>query len=355
MPEANAGPDPQAVTAESRESSEIHKGFAEALVGLGHPSEVVGEPVSQAAVETEAQETPPKSAEVKPVTAPTTDEVKRDPAETPNFDGLSDDDKKTYERLWKAGFVTKEEVERFRKNTLYQQSWTRNNMEAAEKIKAAEARATEVEKWKTQQEDRLQRLERILSDDRRHQAFMRASGEEFTEQSVDPDQPVSRAEAQRIADERYDARLKADADRDAKEKAEYRDRTTAMKRAVHEEAKIQGITAEQLKSYLDAEEAELPADKDPILHYSPNELRRIIALRHRAAQAEAKAIAAEKKVLNGKSESLSKQSLAPSRRVAETQSEKTAWQRSLAEVGAEPDLSNVQGLGGWGDHRNGTT
>jgi hypothetical protein len=338
------------------------EGFAEAMLGFGNPLGGGGEPEAQRAVETSAANEPPSPAAVKPdakaPAAPAASEtVKPDATKTPNFDGLSADQKKTWERLHKAGFVSAEEVERARLESLYQQSWTTNNMEAAEKVKAAEARVSEMEKWKAGNEERLKRLETILSDKKREDAFYRASDPEFTEESADPDAPVSRKDVQRLLDDeraKNAARQKEAEDRTAAEDREYAGRKVALSKTMLECQRLLGVDKATMTGYLDAIAAKLPVDKDPVLYFAPHELREKVELMHEVAQTKAE-VERLKQQLAGKSsaaESRSKQSLAPSRRVSEPAAPKDAWTETLAELNVEPDMSNVQGLGGWG--RNGT-
>lgn len=352
MPEANAGPAGSESVTPDPSSEEILPGFSDAMIGFGNPMEPHGEPAARSAVETSEATPPPTPAAVKEETPPAKDEVKQEASKAPNFDGFSKEQKATWERLYKAGLVDGEEVERARKESLFQQSWTESNMKKSAEVDAANARAAEAEAWKAKNEERLTRLERVLSSDKRLQAFESASAEDFSEDPEEKNRPITREEAVRISDERDAARQKERDARTAKEQRDYKTREATLRKAVSEEMRLMGVDQTVMKSYLDAVSAKLPTDVDPVTHFKPDELRQKLSDHHELVSLKGE-VERLKQQLTGKSsasENRSKQSLAPSRRVSESSAPKgDAWAETLAELNVDGDMSNVQGLGGWGN------
>lgn len=320
------------------------EGFAEAMIGNA-PVGTEGQPERASAVDptppveaTETEEEAPEkgaesAAEEKPA-----DAVKV------NFDGFSTEQKATWERLYKAGLVTPEEIDRARTESLFQSAWTKKTMDHAEKRKSWEKEVAE-------RRDDLALLDKIRGDERLHAVWLKmARGEEGDESSVDPDDDseklVSAKEAAKIADDRAAAREREARERTTREQAKYDAKRESLKAAINETSQALGLTPDQLKSYLEAEESALPANVDPILRFTPEDVQYRLTMRHEIAKAKAEADAAKSQLTRTtqKSERTAKASLPPGRRVADGGSQ-TPLQKTEADLGLDPEWSMVQGFG----------
>ena len=276
-------------------------------------------------------------AKTETQTAPVKAEEKPTEAKTPNFDGFSDAQKKTWEREFKAGHVTAEEVETARIESMFQSAFTKKTMTLAEKSKALDA-------LMEQHREDLALLGKIRADDKLHSAWLKMSKGEIPEDVGDD--LVDAKKAAEIADRRLDAREAEKAARTAKEQAQYDARRDGIFAAVQEQIKLLNVPPATMKSYLDGIEAELPPGTDPITHFSPESLAREVGIAHRIAVAEAKAAAAEAALSQKTSTEnrTAKQSLPPARRVT-TNGEVSPLEQTRLDLGIAPDWRNVQGWG----------
>lgn len=332
MPDTNDGPagtvtDTAAPSSDSANSP--LPGFAEAMTGFGPPDPSAGEPESAKAVETSEVEKAPASDAEKPKAetpeAPAKDEAKPAPTQTVNFDGFSDQQKTTWERLLKAGQVTPAEVETARLESMFQASWSRAHGKLAKEREAFLADKAKVE------ED-LKLLATVRSDPKRHDAFLRASSDEFAADESAED-PVGATKVAEIARKAIEQREAEKADRSAKEQAKYDAAMGEMQTAVREQMRMLGVKPDVMKGYLEAEEATLNG-ADPITHFKPSELMYRVQLRHDAATARAEAAALKEQLTQRASKQVqaSKQSLPPARRVADDRP-MDVMSKTLADLG----------------------
>lgn len=331
--------------AEAAEEANPMEGFAEAISAGMPAAEEESEPTQPEAVETsEVEETQPEPEEEETVEETTEPESKDEGVEpeaeqTVNFDGFSDEQKTTWERLHKDGHASAEEVERARLESLFQSNYTKKTMALADQRKEF---AKEMEDIK----DDLDLLSRIRTDDRLHDAWLKMSSGETESVDEDGDDLVDRKTAEKIADERMKAR---DAERDArsvKEQKVHDGQKEAIRTAMVETMELHSIDKDALISYIQAEEALLPSGTDPIAHFNPADLQYRVSMRHQIAVAQAKASAAEAKLSKrtSKADRTAKQSLPPARRVAAS-GDMTPLQQTNADLGLDPDWSNVTGFG----------
>ena len=314
------------------------EGFEEAMAGLGNPVDV-GQSEPARAVETsEAEDTPPEESADKADKAPEApDEVEPAAEQTVNFDGFSDDQKTTFERLLKDGHVTQEWVEAERLRTLFQSNYTKKTMALAEERKAL-----------AEQKEDLDLLERIRADDRLHAAWLKLSRGDIPaeEESFDGDELVDKKTAQQVAREEYE-RLEAEkSQRTASEQAVYNAKTKALTDAAADLVSTLGVTADRMSEYLAIEQGLLPPGIDPILHITPEELQRRVLMRHEVESAKAEAAALREQLTKktSRDERTSKQSLPPARRVSADHT-MSVLEQTEADLGLDPDWSNVQGFG----------
>jgi len=119
-----------------------------------------------------------------------------------------------------------------------------------------------------------------------------------------------------------------------------------LKTSIHEWMDALGATPEQMSAYLAAEEEALPKGTDPILVVDIPELERRVFLRHEAATAKAEAaeLRAQLSKKQSRAAQSAKQSLSPSRRVADAGA-LTPLQQTERDLNLDPDWSNVTGFG----------
>jgi len=320
--------------------------FADAIAAALPDVDGGSEPEPTEAVETsEVEDTPeaepetPESEAETPATDPGKEPEAPDAEKTVNFDGLSDTQRTTFERLLKDGHVTAEEVAEARKDSMFHAAFTRKTMALAEERKEF---AAEMERLG----DDVGLLKKIRGDPSLLAAWNRMTTVN-PDESVDSDGDdlIDRKTAERLADERIEAREAEKAARDQKQQNTYDAKKVEIQEALRDTILEHDIDKETLVKYLDAESADLASDVDPILHFTPAELQYRVAMRHRLALAEAKAEAADEKLSKrtSKDERTAKQSLPPARRVAQ----KTGLDpiaQTEADLGLEPDWSNVTGM-----------
>ena len=125
----------------------------------------------------------------------------------------------------------------------------------------------------------------------------------------------------------------------------------AVSAVLAESIKTLGLTPEALDGYLTEEAEYFPAGVDPIRYVienvNPAELRKIVTLRHEAATAKAEAAKLREQLAQRTSKQVqaSKQSLPPTRRVAEPAPQGLG--KVLADLGVAK-LSDIPGFG-WGN------
>lgn len=315
------------------------EGFAEALTGMGNPGAEVGEPEPTSAVDTSATEESPAVEADKPEGAPAETEDSADTQPTVNFDGFSDAQKATWERLYKSGAASADEVETARKESLFQSAWT----------KKTTALAREKEEWAKEQDaikEDLEILKRIRSDDRLHQAFLRAARHEVEESDEGSDELIDAKKAEEIVDRRLSAREAERQAQMAREQAAYDARRDALSKAANEWMTTYGISREEMREHLSAEEALLPEGIDPIAHFTPEALHHKIVLRHEAfiAKAEAAKLRDQLSKRTSHDARAAKQSLPPARRVAQN-GQSDPFRDMESDLGLDQDWSNVAGFG----------
>lgn len=340
MPDADKGTvtDP-ADTAAPVAQPEGLEGFSEALAGLpgmGDPREESGQPEEAAAVETGAKETESTDDADKPAETPepAKAEDKPEPTRDVNFDVFSDGHKATLERLLKAGHISKQEVEEARQDALRQNYFSKRT---AEHNRAREAWEKEV----AERRDDLATLDRIRSNDRLHEAFLKAArGEEPSEESGGD--LVDEQKARKIV---KDERAAEKASETQKAKA-YEEKEGALNAVVEEQTIALSVDPAVMQSYLREIGKTLPKGVDPVLYLRPDELRDRIETRHDAAKAKAEAKSLREQLTKRtlRDERTSKQSLPPPRRVAEPKVT-DPWKATLAELGVADDFGNVTGSG----------
>lgn len=347
MPKADEG----TVTADTETAAPVLPateplpGFMDALdggwsepkgVGSGHPEEAT-------AVETSAKD---KAPEVKadtpaaPAAGPDKTAETPDPAKTVNFDGFSDKQKTTFERLLKAGHVTPEEVEEYRKGFLRQDLFSKKTAVLARKTE-------EVDKSVAARSEDLKLLERIRNDDKLHAAWLRMSkGEVSTEESDEGFDAETSKKLDVALDKRIAQREREANDRTEREQAQYDAKKSALEAAVQETSDLLSISQEQLNGYMLALRPKVPQGKDPVLHFTPDVLQDQLALLHDAATARAEAAKLREQLgqRTSKAVQTSKQSLPPARRISDAPPEGLA--KVMADLGVG-QLTDVAGFG-WG-------
>ena len=314
-------------------------GFAEAMVGLGNPVADAGHPEKATAVETSATDEAPKAETETPVTEPVKAADTPAPTKTVNFDDFSDSQKTTLQRLLKAGSLTPEEVEDFRKGVLRQNLFSKKTDVLA---RDREAWEKEVSDWKADKA----LLEKIRGDDKLHAAWLKMSRGEVPAEDAGADDLVDRRKAEEIAQKAIENREREKADRTAKEQAVYDKKFGALKAASSEMIAALEVTPQVMQAYINAEAAELDPTTDPVLYITPEEFKRRITSRHRIAVAEARAKTLEEQLSQrtNKADRTSKQSSPPVRRVSDNGST-GPLEQTMADLGIAPDWSNVTGLG----------
>lgn len=345
MPDTNEGP---AGTVKETEAPAPAKdnplpGFAEAMAMAFPPEPEQGEPKGESAVETSADAKAPDAKVETPAAKPDAPkaEEKPDPAKTVNFDGFSDKQKTTWERLLKQGQVTADEVETARKESLFQASWTRNHQRLADERKAFEAERAKAA-------ESLSMIEKIRANPALEAAVKSVLNGEATASPEDGADFISRADAERIAEEKaqraYDKREREKQEQVSKQNAVYTQRQQALFATVKEQAQLLGVDWATMKTYVKAEEERLGAN-DIVLALDPETLAYNLQLRHEAAQAKAEAAALREQVSQRTSKQVqaSKQSLPPAPRVT-AQPNETLMQKVLRESGLT-SLKQVPGLG----------
>jgi len=318
-------------------------GFEEAFVGMGFPQEPEGQAEPSEAVDaSEAEDTAAQDVKEEPKKdSDTSDEEQGSEAElTVNFDGYPESRKKTWERLLREGHVTEDEFEEDRLGTLMQSNFTKKTQEVAEKRKALDKQIEELG-------DDYALLQKIRNDKRLHDIWLKMQEGDYQDAGEDSsDDLVTRAEAERLMEERLKKREEERQQRTAKQEAAYQKKVGELREAAIDVMTELGISEEVVNTYLNEEGSETPDGQDPVLYFTPEDLKRALKLRHRAATAEAKAAQLEKQLnqRTSKADRTSKQSSPPARRVA-VDVPMTPIARTLADLGVEPDGSNVQGFG----------
>lgn len=342
MPDVSEGPETAAPDTPAVTPTEANPlpGFAEAMANYGNPAATNGEPPRAEAVdENEAADKTAKGGAEKAETPPAKPDAAPDAESAVNFDGFSEAQEATWQRLYKAGAVTKEEVERARLESMFQSAFSKKTLSLKQEREAF------AEEMKGRKDD-LALLDKIRGDDALHARWLRMQEPEATNGEAAADDLVDAKKAAEIADKRYDAREAEKAARTAKEQAAYDARKSSMREAIQEWMPLHKATAEQMREYLTAEEAALPVGVDPITHFKPEELLYRIGLRHEAAVAKAEAAALKQQLGQKTSHEsrTSKQSFAPTR-PAPTKVPTDPWSKAMAELNVAPDMSNVQGFG----------
>jgi hypothetical protein len=341
MPKGTADTTPQTPPEGASDGQLQLEGFEDVVQGFGELAVDGGEPEEVAAVDAGESAGPPQG-EAETPQAPAKPEDTPEVAQKVNFDGFSDSQKATFEQLLKAGHVTPEFVESERLNTLFHQAFTKKTMALAD-----ERRAWEKEQEKDKED--LQILRDVRSNPVYHAAFLKAAklreqGDTVAE--VGDDELIDRKTAEKIADERLEARLLENERRTREEQVKYQAKLGQIRTAMQETIKALGVPPEVVRSYLEAEEAQLPPGVDPILKFTPEELQYRVMLRHEAAVAKADAASLREQLTKARSHEarVAKQSLPPARRVAQNGA-LSPLQKTEADLGLDPDWSNVQGFG----------
>ena len=332
----------EADTTDAATSRDPLPGFADAL-GVGHQPVVDGEPDEAEAVVPTEDDAPAETPD-----EPTADaEGDADPGdaaepdETPNFDGFSDAQKTTFERLFEAGHVTAEEIDTARKESMFQSNYTKKTMTLADERKEAESKFAE-------REDDLKLLDTIRSDDALHDKWLKMqAGDEVDSDDVDGDELVDRRTVAEIAAKAVEDALAKDRAQRTTEQTSYEQKKDALEVAASESMALHEIDVDTIQSYLQAEIALLPPGTDAVLAVSPEELQRRVAARHElvTAKAEAASLRGKLQKRTSKDGQTAKQSSSPSPRVSDSGgdlSPKAAMERDL---GVDSAWSNVTGFG----------
>lgn len=330
MPEQNKGTVTEATDTAAPTPTEVLEGFGKVVLGNSDPSSAPGEPEEAKAVETDGGGETPEAKTETPAKEPAQAKEKDAPAKPVNFDGFSDSQKATFQRLLDAGHVTPEEIEDARRASLRQDLFSKKTATLA---REREAFAKEME---TRKED-LALLDRIRSDERLHAAWLKASrGEIAAEESAGDDDYVDGKKARQIYRDERSAEAKAE---DAKQ-AKYAEQKEALEGVVQEQYASLSVSPEVMNGYLAAIAKTLPEGVDPVTYLRPDELRDRIVTRHEAAQAKAEAEKLRQQVEKRTSHEArtSKQSLPPARREVQN-GRLSAWDQMKADLGIGP--------GGW--------
>lgn len=340
MPDANNGPVTTApdTVVPPVVADDPFEGFSAAMVGNADPEAPPSDPAEAKAVETSATvETPAVETTAEtPVATPDP----TPPAKPVNFDGFSDAQKATWERLLKAGYATPEEVEASRKDSLRQDAWSKKTAALAREREKFEAeRATEKED--------LALLAKIRSDEKLHAAWLKASKGELPADDAAADELVDKRGAKAVARETYREESAAEkAAASAKDKA-LSDHQAAVREMVQEQIRLLAVSPEMMEAYLKAEEPLLLArGKNTILDITPQELQERIVERHEKAVLAAKVASLTEQLTKRTSNEsrTAKQSLPPARRVA-VPADDSPLSQTEADLNLAPDWSNVQGMG----------
>ena len=317
----------------------------------GFTAEMVGPPDPEMATEvtpssTEAVEASEVEETTEVVEADKTDEV---PAETKdgesdaetkvNFDGFSDDQKATWERLHGEGHATPEEIETARLESLRQSDYTKKTMALAEQRKTWEAETA-------QRKADLELLDQIRADEALQVAWQKMTDGETATDDVDGEDLVDVNTAREIAAKEF-AKLQAEKQSaETQVEKEYRLKEDAIRTTIAETMTAIGVDEKVMQGYLETEGDLVPAGVDPIANLPPEEWQRRLLARHELESAKAEA-ARLREQLNQKttrSERTSKQSLPPARAVANDGKLSTLHQTE-SDLNLAADWSNVQGFG----------
>jgi len=343
----NVSDEPKDLVAEqpAPEATDEHplQGFEEAFQGMGFPQEPEGQAEPSEAVDaSEVEEPSAQDTKEKPEAASdeSEDEQKPDAELTVNFDGYPESRKKTWERLLREGHVTEDEFEEDRLGTLMQANFTKKTQALAAERKEFDA---ERDGWG---ED-YALLQRIRGDKHLHDIWMKMqTGDYEKSASESDDELLTRAEADRLMEERLKKREEEKKARTAAQEAEYQKKVGELREASIDVMTELGISEEVVSAYLNEEGKEAPDGQDPVLYFTPADLKRALKLRHRAAVAEAKAAKLEEQInqRTSKAERTSKQSSPPARRLS-VKTPSNPVSKTLEEMGVEADGSNVLGFG----------
>jgi len=331
-------PEDPATETPTEEAELSLEGFTADMVGFAPEAEDADMPAPTEAVEqSEVEETP--EAEVTETTdevTETTTEVESETETKVNFDGFSDDQKTTWERLHEAGSVTPAEVERARLESLRQSDYTKKTMALADDKKA----------WTSDTEkdsEELALLKQIRADDKLYSAFLKTH-EAAGEDTETGEELADENTARKIAQDEFN-RLKAvDAAEATKEQAAYATKETAIREAIADTMTSIGVTEKVMQGYLEAEGALVPDGVNPILTIPPAEWQRRLETRHDKVVALARIAELEGELSQktSKGERTSKQSQPPSPQVT-SDGHMSTLQQTEADLGLDPDWSNVQG------------
>jgi hypothetical protein len=341
--------EPQDSVAEQAESETTTEdplaGFEESFQGLGFPQDAEGQPEPETAVDSsKAEESPAPEEAEKPEEAPaeSKEEQEAEAEPTVNFDGLTDTQKATWERLLKAEAVTPEEFEEARGAMLRQADYTRKTQKLATERKAFNE---ERDGWGRDYD----LLKQIKSDDRLHAIWMRMQQGDYSEADVEAngsDDLLSRSDAEKLVEERLKAREAEKQARTQKEQAAYDGKVEELREMAVGLMAEQNIPEATMNTYLNDVGQATPDGQDPVLYFSAERLREKILSHHEMAtlKAENERLKKQAAQRTTKADRTSKQSSPPARRLS-VQAAMTPTQKTLEELGVEADGSNVQGFG----------
>lgn len=320
-------------------------GFEESFQGLGFQRPDDGQSEQPEAVDaSDAEDTPAPEEAEKAEEAPADSETEQDTeAElTVNFDGLTDTQKATWERLLKSKAVTPEEFQDARGAMLRQADYSRKTGKLAKERKAFEE---EREGWGRDYE----LLKQIKGDDRLHAIWMRMQSGDYSEDGVESngaDDLLSRKDAEKLVEERLKAREAERQARTQKQQAAYDAKVEELREMAVSLMAEKDIPEQAMNTYLNEVGQTAPDGQDPVLYFTPEILREKIANHHELAllKAENERLKKQAAQRTSKADRTSKQSSPPARRLS-VNTPIDPKQRVLNEMGVEPDGSNVAGFG----------
>ncbi len=335
-------------TAEAEAEEQLGlEGFEEALAAEApHLLGEIGQPEQAEAVEAseepEIPEEKEETPEAKKAEAPAEPEDKPEAEPTVNFDGLSDDTRTYWEKALKEGLATPDDVERARKESLFQSAWTKKTMALAEDRKAWE------EQVKEREED-LKLLDELRTNDRLHDAWLKLRDGAVEVDHEDDDELVDKKTTRQLIREEAERLLAEKEAAKAREQDAYNEKANTLQAAFQEAMTTLEITPDQAKAYLDDEVKKLAPGEDIVLKFHPQDVLPKLELLHRAALAEAKAAELEKKLTQRATKDVraAKQSLPKDRRVVRDEP-LSVMEQTEADLGLPPDWDKKGLVHGFG-------
>lgn len=312
------------------------EGFEEAFKqsGLaGFPSDDDQDtPQDVEVVESEEGETP---SDLEPEDSPEDDgespDSESDTEEKPapddlNYEGFSDAQAERWKRLYEAGHVTAEEVEDERHRIGYHKAFIQKTENLAKQRKDLDA-------WKSERQADLELVDRIRQDDRLNERWNQMREE--AQKDVDDDDLLTAKQAREL----LERERKKERESEQRRQAAEGEHQQALRTAVSDMMRTEGIDEATMKAYLGRIEATMSPEE--AANITPYALMRDLGLLHEATKKDVEIEKLKKKLSRKRT---SQQSQPPTPKVARDTPE-TALSKTEKDLGLDANWTQVQGLG----------